>query len=180
MFDFILENFLIKAQIFNGSKILNNTLEKDLIELCEFEKTQEWQLIYRASDDGFSASSFHSECDQYSDTLTIVKTTDNRIFGGWTEKGFDLNAIFTNDPNAFVVSLVDKEKKPFIKKVDNVFAYSDSGPEFIKDNNVFLDISLSSEREGYFNTDTVREDMRRGPPETYFTAIDVEVWHKIY
>jgi len=33
---------------------------------------QEWQLLYRASKDGFSAASFHTKCDGHSPTLTVV------------------------------------------------------------------------------------------------------------
>lgn len=162
-----------RAQIFKGSKILNNTLEKDLIELCEFEKTQEWQLIYRASDDGFSASSFHSECDQYSDTLTIVKTTDNRIFGGWTEKGFGGSADFGGykyDPNAYVFSLVDKKNKPLIREVNTVLPGYDNGPVFKSGRITVLSISLKSDSRSYINTDG---------PQDFFITYDLEVWHKI-
>ncbi len=36
---------------------------KDLMTLCEFPVDQEWNLIYRASQDGFEASNFDSKCD---------------------------------------------------------------------------------------------------------------------
>ena len=33
----------------------------------------QWTLLYRASSHGFSAKVFHSHCDNYGPTLTIVK-----------------------------------------------------------------------------------------------------------
>ena len=34
---------------------------------------QEWQLIYKASTDGFSSQTFHEKCDDFPKTLTIVQ-----------------------------------------------------------------------------------------------------------
>lgn len=33
---------------------------------------QEWQLLYRASKDGFSAAAFHTKCDGHSPTFTVI------------------------------------------------------------------------------------------------------------
>jgi hypothetical protein len=40
-----------------------------------FNNEPEVKLIYRASRDSFAASSFHSKCDNISNTVTIIKTT---------------------------------------------------------------------------------------------------------
>ena len=45
----------------------------------------EWRLLFRASRDGFTASGFHSKCDNKGPTITVVKSGAN-IFGGFTEK----------------------------------------------------------------------------------------------
>jgi hypothetical protein len=57
-----------------------------LINLCEFSRHQKWQCIYQASSDRFSSSNFHERCDGIRATLTIVKTTNGNIFGGYTDK----------------------------------------------------------------------------------------------
>lgn len=41
-------------------------------------------LLYKASKDGDSSSAFHQKCDGKSFTITIVKTTTNKRFGGFT------------------------------------------------------------------------------------------------
>ena len=43
-----------------------------------------FKRIYNARTDGWKASDFHRCCDQKERTLSIVKTTDNYIFGGFT------------------------------------------------------------------------------------------------
>ena len=41
-------------------------------------------LLYRGSRDGFKSSDFHKLCDNQGETLVIIKSTDNYIFGGYT------------------------------------------------------------------------------------------------
>jgi hypothetical protein len=43
-----------------------------------------FERIYNASKDGWDSDDFHRCCDKKEGTLTIVKTTDNFIFGGFT------------------------------------------------------------------------------------------------
>jgi len=42
------------------------------------------ELIFNSSTDGYTASAWHSKCDNQGDTLTIVKTTNDEVFGGYT------------------------------------------------------------------------------------------------
>jgi len=48
---------------FGPSTILTKSDKKNLTKLCHFSLNTKWQLIYRASDDGFTAKSFHQKCD---------------------------------------------------------------------------------------------------------------------
>jgi ABC-type transporter Mla subunit MlaD len=43
-----------------------------------------WNLLYRGSRDGFEAHTFHTLCDSQPNTLTIIATPENWIFGGFT------------------------------------------------------------------------------------------------
>ena len=47
-------------------------------------QTKTFYLIYQATSDGFQASNFHAKADGIANTLTIVKTTNENIFGGYT------------------------------------------------------------------------------------------------
>jgi hypothetical protein len=47
-------------------------------------KFSDINLLYRASRDGFTASAFHSRCDGKANTVTIIKTNSNYVFGGYT------------------------------------------------------------------------------------------------
>ena len=43
-------------------------------------------LLYRASSYGWETQSFHSHCDDHSNTLVIVKTGQGHTFGGYSDK----------------------------------------------------------------------------------------------
>ena len=53
----------------------------DLIHLCEFSQDQKWELLYRASENGFDSDAFSKECGERGNTLTIIKTTNGNVFG---------------------------------------------------------------------------------------------------
>ncbi len=83
----------INKSILGISKMINNRImdsvilrgkTSELMFLCEFQNTQKWNLIYRASQDGFEAANFHSKCDNKPNTLVIIKSENGNIFGGYT------------------------------------------------------------------------------------------------
>jgi hypothetical protein len=96
---------------------------KDLLSLCEFPVDQKWNLIYRASQDGFEAAKFHTNCDNKTNTLTVIKTTNGNVFGGYTEQTWNYNDSYSEqtwnntggykaDPNSFIFSLINKLNEP--------------------------------------------------------------------
>ena len=99
----LFKNLLIKNF---RSSILNDEDKRRLIDLCNL--TDRLELVYRASYHGFSAKEFHSKCDGISKTITIVKTSKNNIFGGYTEAAWSKNKSYSSDRSAYIFSLVNK------------------------------------------------------------------------
>ena len=74
------------AEPFRESTILTNVDHRKILKGWLPEAmVGEWRLLFRASRDGFAASTFHSKCDNKGPTVTVVKSGEN-IFGGFTEK----------------------------------------------------------------------------------------------
>jgi hypothetical protein len=46
-------------------------------------------LLYRGSRDGFGAADFHAKCDDKGATVTIVKSTEGYIFGGYSDQSWE-------------------------------------------------------------------------------------------
>ena len=78
-----------------------------MISLTEMlNNPSEGKLIYRASRDGFSAYNIHSKCNGVSNTVTIIKTTSNSVFGGFTSASWPSSYYeWKYDSNAFIFSL---------------------------------------------------------------------------
>jgi hypothetical protein len=97
------------------SLILNDDQKVDLFELWKSNisniSSSEWSLIYRASRDGRSAQAFHSKCNNKAKTLTVVKSTDGYIFGGYADQTWSSSNKFKLDLNAYIFSLVNPWSK---------------------------------------------------------------------
>jgi len=77
---------------------------------------------------GSSSRDFHNYCDNKGPTLTIVQTTKNKIFGGFTPLNWDINEDnkYDNNNQTFIFSLdllIKKEKSAiyWCKKIWTLF-----------------------------------------------------------
>jgi hypothetical protein len=66
-------------------------------------------LLYRGSRDGFGAADFHAKCDDKGDTVTIVKSTEGYIFGGYSDQSWKSNGYdcYKSSSCAFLFSIVN-------------------------------------------------------------------------
>lgn len=55
------------------------------------------KLLYRGSTDGFTAKDFTSKCNKKGETLILVKTTTNNIFGAYTNIEWDSKNEYDKD-----------------------------------------------------------------------------------
>jgi hypothetical protein len=49
-----------------------------------YHKFSDVKLLYRASENEFSAVKFHEKCDGITNTITIVLTEGEKVIGGFT------------------------------------------------------------------------------------------------
>jgi hypothetical protein len=115
------------------SKIIKDEQFEDLINVCQFKLNQKLKLIYRASDNGFKSEDFHSKCDNILKTLTIIKSSNECVFGGYTEQDWSGNIGYKSDDNAFIFSLINESNSPFMVKCSNknaIFCFNTCGPTF--------------------------------------------------
>ena len=105
-----------------------------------------WNLVYRASVDGFSANSFHSKCGSIRNTLTIIKTTNSFTFGGFTSSDWstngNMNSIYKYDANAFIFSLVNNYnisvRMNATQPQNAILASYYNGPTFGNSNDIYI------------------------------------------
>ena len=94
------------------------------------KKIKKFTLLFRASNDGFSASNFHSKCDGKSNTVTLVEALNGKRFGGFANNAWDQSSSYKTGSNGFIFSLDDKSI--YYNKDSNyeIYCYSSYGPTF--------------------------------------------------
>lgn len=76
----------------------------DMENLVSIAGRRDFKLIYRASRDSFTASAFHLRCNHKPNTLTIIKSYNGYIFGGYTSATWDGSG-YKYDSSAYLFSL---------------------------------------------------------------------------
>ena len=140
----------MNSTIFKNSTILTNEQSLRLVKLFNFSTNLSWNLIYQASVNGFSASNFHTICGTTRNTLTIIKTTNSFVFGGFTSSDWSADGYFNSyygsqakyDPKGFLFSLVNgyniSVKMNLNKLLYPIQTSYSSGPIFGINNDIYI------------------------------------------
>lgn len=161
-FEFIKER-LIKAKI---NKNQNHTLY--------------FELLYKAKRHGDRAKDFHLRCDMYRNTLTIIKTKEGLIFGGFTSQTWEGNDFDKEDENAFCFSLDKHKIYNSIKGKKAIFASPNEGPCFqncifeVKDNCFDNGGTCDSDVKSHF--DNIESEYEINGGKNNFLVEDLEVF----
>ena len=93
-------------------------------------KVKSFELIYSAEKDGDKTLDFHNKCDNINDTISIVKTKNNVIFGGFTHMPWNIKSRNVKDEKAFCFSI--NNQKIYNVKNDKTAIFCDNnyGPCF--------------------------------------------------
>ena len=132
-----------------NSTILSFKEFKKLNAVIELHEDYKWKLIYRASEDGFDAKDFHLKCNNAANTLTLIKTTNSYVFGGYTEANWSQNE-YKFDREAFIFSFFNKDNKPLKmnwKSAESIRTNPLNGPAF--GNDIFISNNSNINSESY-------------------------------
>ena len=172
--------------------ILDESEFEKLMQLCAMEN-QKWKLIYRASESNFSVAEFHLKCDEIPNTLTIIKSANSNVFGGFTGTSWSSDDGFKQDPHAFIFSLTNQEDNELIIKCSDpecaIYCHSNYGPCFGNDDLKISDLSnknMKSESSLGFTYGESMFEYGSDKAQTFlagaqfFKTIDIEVYAKDY
>lgn len=143
-----------------------------------FEKNVEYKLLYRASKYGDTAKIFKEKCKE-KNTLTIVQTTDNSIFGGFTRVPWDDSDKNKEDEDAFCFSVDNKKIYPLKKYCSAIGCDINSGPRFlymfmIKNRFLSKGGELYPLNISHYNGQTKDYELNKG--NQYFSVLEMEVF----
>ena len=94
------------------------------------KRIKKFTLLFRASKHGFRSQDFHKRCDNKSNTVTLIKTTNGRRFGGFTDAQWDQSNNYKSGSNGFIFSLDDKAIYYNKNGSYNIYCSSGNGPYF--------------------------------------------------
>jgi len=124
-------------KLLEATSILNNDIDKQKSILYWIkEKTNKdyikFELIFKMSENGSKGEDFHKYCDNKGPTLTLIKTTKNKIFGGfsplsWKNKGGNQ---YDKSNQTFIFSLDLLKKYDMTNINKNSVRFNSGGPVF--------------------------------------------------
>ncbi len=147
--------------------------------------------LYAGSINGFGASNFHSNCDGFYGTLTIVKSSNLNVFGGFTKSLWNSSNAYQSDSDAFIFSLINQYNYPVklnpIKSVTAVYTSSSYGPTFGNNHDFYIadqSISNTNSRSNLGNSYMLPLNMTAGSTsaQTFlagslnFQTIEIEIY----
>ena len=71
-----------------------------------------WNLIYKATRDGFAASDFHRTCDGKGENLGVIRSANSYLFGWWTPLSWSSSAGYVKDASTFIFTLTNPAGVP--------------------------------------------------------------------
>ncbi|CAF3999523.1 unnamed protein product [Rotaria sp. Silwood1] len=159
-------------------------------KLNEFygKNNQRWELIYKASRDGFDANTFHSRCNNKGSTMTIIQSNNNYLFGGYTAIAWTSNGSYASDTRAFLFTLTNPHNIPPTKYLINpsqtgnaVYHHSGYGPTFGSGHDMHLANASNSNNSSYIGfpsgyLDTTGKGNNTFTGARNFSASDIEVF----
>ena len=180
--DYISRMSSILKDDINSNDIINNWIEETL-----GKRGIKFELLFKMSEKGTKSFDFHKYCDNKGPTLTLVKTTKNKIFGGftplnWNKEGGGIND-FSN--KTFIFSLNLKKKFNMIKKNGlGIQCYSENGPTFGEcdiqiGNNMKTGITFANSSCNFLRENNLELTGGKGDCE-YFETEELEVYKVIY
>jgi len=116
-----------------------------LKDVEEIKQLQQWveesaggkvrfELLWKGGQDGFGAAMFHSKCNGKGPTVTVIKSNNDKIFGGYTSESWGFggsSGAYKQDATAFIYSLTHKAKCATQKNTGySIFDRSSFGPLF--------------------------------------------------
>jgi hypothetical protein len=105
-------------QLFFGGTLLSTDHQ---IQLNRFygNENQKWQLVYKATKNGFNIYSCHRCCDNQGPTLTVILSSKGYLFGGYTAVNWDIQSEWMVDKTAFLFTLINPHNIPPTKYTIN-------------------------------------------------------------
>eukprot|EP01084_Bolivina_argentea_P241590 405534_1 len=183
------------VKLYLDSDLLVGTQTIQLLEWISNGVQLQYKLLFKASNDGFSANKFHEKCDDNGPTIIIAKSEHNHIFGGYTTQSWK-PVVYVARPSAWKTDYLswiyvlsegfhigykgDKHKWAVKKDERAIYAHSSFGPRFGDDICLLDRCNLNrSSCSNLGDSYCAPKNNKKLAGSRYFKVEDYECW-KVY
>ena len=178
---FYFDSLIVKDDINQQKTVTNWISQKIKNNVINFEK------IFTMSINGNSSKDFHKFCDNKGPTLTLIKTTKDKTFGGFTPLNWEYKGDSLIDENnqTFVFSLNSMKKFDLISKERTaIYCNWEYGPSFGAsdlsiESNMKKGETYANEYTNFFSEDNLELLGEKGENNS-FDIKEIEVFTVIY
>ena len=108
-----------KAKANSNKTILDRSHIKMLKKWLGLKGGIKCRRLYQAGKHGFTPAEFHRRCDNRGPTITLIKTTTGKIFGGYTDQPWNKSDKLFVSNDSFIFS-VSNNKRAVVIDAQNV------------------------------------------------------------
>jgi hypothetical protein len=192
------DKFKPRGSLFIGGTLISPSDGLYLDSLLEKgKKGKVWKLIYKATKHGFTASDFHKYSDKQGACITVIKSTNGNIFGGYCPLEWNSSGNYQFNKDSWMFSLVNANKKKYqFPQISNngqysTYCYSSYGPTFGGGHDLYV-VSNSNTTTGSYSNFGYNFDSAKVIGHAYgstqaqaflagsynFQTLDIEVYHQ--
>jgi hypothetical protein len=93
---------------------IDSKIISDIPAIFSISADETLRLLYRGSRDGFGAGDFHARCDGHPNTITLISSTNDCIFGGYTPVPWSSRNQWVADPSlkTFIFTIKNPHNLP--------------------------------------------------------------------
>lgn len=169
------------------SNILQHENPMFPVHISEWCKAKHFELLYRASSDGMTAADFHKKCDNQGPTVTIVRSANGCVFGGFASVSWGKDGKGHKAPGSFLFTLknlhgIAPTYFPLKDRMDGnaVFHYSNCGVAFGKGADFIMYSPFDVKNKSHTDFVTYQDSTGKGyaalSGDRNFVASEVEVF----
>ena len=177
-------NNSFKSSIINRDENKKSTIIKWIRQKIN-KNAIKFELIFKMSENGSKAEDFHKYCDDKGPTLTLIKTTKDKIFGGFTPLNWKIKGESPRDKSnqTFIFSINLMKKFDMISPDKLAIRYSNSVN--YGDSDIYLSSNLKNGNSyansgcNFLSNNKLELTGGKGESEN-FEAAEFEVFKVIY
>eukprot|EP01111_Echinosteliopsis_oligospora_P010682 TRINITY_DN3383_c0_g2_i3.p1 TRINITY_DN3383_c0_g2~~TRINITY_DN3383_c0_g2_i3.p1 ORF type:complete len:348 (+),score=85.76 TRINITY_DN3383_c0_g2_i3:45-1088(+) len=143
--------------------ILPNYNSKIVTKQEHWKILQDWlppsmkigEKIYSGQEHGFLGTDFHRRCDNKGQTIVLILSTTNHIFGGYVSSSWDSSGTYKNANDTYIYTITNPNnipptKYPIVQPGTSIICNPSYGPAFGQDIHVSFQANHNYNGSGVF------------------------------